>query len=55
MFRTILTQFFHHLTNQICSTPIECRIFIGVIAIVLGVSAVAYAESRRAHTTRCHD
>ena len=50
-----LTLFVSNLNHTICSTPIEHRIMIGVIAIVLGVSAVAYAESRRAHINRCHE
>lgn len=50
-----LSALISNLNNHICSIPIEHRIIIGVIAIVLGVSAVAYAESRRAHINRCHN
>ena len=35
-----------NVNNSICSAPIEYRIIIGVIAVVLGVSAVAYVEAR---------
>lgn len=44
-----------NLNTTICSIPIEHRALIGVIAIVLGVSAVAYAEARRAYISRCHE
>lgn len=50
-----LTTLISNLNTTICSVPIEHRVIIGVIAIVLGVSAVAYSESRRAHITRCHE
>ena len=50
-----LTTLISNLNHTICSIPIEHRALIGVIAIVLGVSAVAYAESRRAHINRCHE
>lgn len=38
------------LTNLILSIPLQTRSIIGVIVIALCVSAVAYAESRRAHS-----
>ena len=50
-----LTVLVSNLNNHICSIPIEHRIIIGVIAIVLGVSAIAYAEARRTHINRCHE
>ena len=50
-----LTVLVSNLNNHICSIPIEHRIIIGVIAIVLGVSAIAYVESRRTHINRCHE
>lgn len=50
-----LTALISNLNTTICSIPIEHRTLIGVIAIVLGVSAVAYAESRRAHINSCHE
>lgn len=51
----VLTILVSNFNTAICSIPIEHRVIIGVIAIVLGVSAVAYAESRRAHINRCHE
>lgn len=50
-----LTLLISNLNTTICSIPIEHRALIGVIAFVLGVSAVAYAESRRAYINRCHE
>lgn len=35
-----------NVNTSICSVPMEHRIIIGVIVLVLGVSAVAYVESR---------
>ena len=50
-----LTTLVSNLNHTICSIPIEHRALIGVIAIVLGVSAIAYVESRRTHINRCHE
>ena len=50
-----LTSLVSNLNTTICSVPIEYRVIIGVITIVLGVSAVAYVESRCAYSNRCHD